>query len=81
MVRPSLAPLFMRFPQSVRVPTVDAWNVTLQHELTPNMYFEVAYVGNKGTHVLTDSTPYYNLNVPRLPVARPDVSNEQHELL
>ena len=53
-------------PARMRVPTVDAWNLTLQRELTPNMYFELAYVGNKGTHVLTDSTPYYNLNPPSL---------------
>lgn len=69
-------------PAKLRLPTVDAWNLTLQHELTPNMYFEVAYVGNKGTHVLTDSTgdqgtnavmdstPYYDLNAPTLPVAQ-----------
>src|SRR5579863_5296908 len=43
-------------PSRLRVPTVDAWNFTVQHELTPNTYFELAYVGNKGTHVLTDST-------------------------
>ena len=58
-------------PTRIRVPTVDAWNVTLQHELTPDMYLEVAYVGNKGTHVLTDSTPYYDLNASHLPVALP----------
>jgi hypothetical protein len=70
-------------PARVRVPTVDAWNLTIQHELTPNMYFELAYVGNKGTHVLTDSTgdrgtnalmdstPFYDLNTPHLPTAQP----------
>ncbi len=51
-------------PARIRVPTVDAWNFTVQHELTPNSYFELAYVGNKGTHVLTDSSPYYDLNAP-----------------
>jgi hypothetical protein len=57
-------------PTRIRVPTVDAWNLTLQHELTPDMYLEIAYVGNKGTHVLTDSTPYYDLNASQLPVAQ-----------
>lgn len=61
-------------PSRMRVPTVDAWNVTVQHALTPNMYFELAYVGNKGTHVLTDSTPYYDLNAPVLPVAQPSAT-------
>jgi len=58
-------------PAKMRVPTVDAWNLTVQHELTPNMYFELAYVGNKGTHVLTDSTPYYNLNATSLNFVQP----------
>jgi hypothetical protein len=57
-------------PARVRVPTVDSWNLTVQQQLTPNMYFELAYVGNKGTHVLTDSTPYYNLNAPSLPIPK-----------
>ncbi len=41
-------------PSKMRMPTVDAWNVTLQHELTPSMAVEVGYVGNKGTHIFTD---------------------------
>ena len=49
-------------PSQMRVPTVDAWNVTVQHQLRADTYFEVAYVGNKGTHVLTDTLPFYNLN-------------------
>ncbi len=56
-------------PTRLRVPTVDSWNLTIQRELTPDAYFELAYVGNKGTHVLTDTTPYYNLNVPAPPAA------------
>jgi hypothetical protein len=55
-------------PSQVRVPTVDSWNLTFQHELTSRLYFEVSYVGDKGTHVFTDSTgaTYYNLNQPSL---------------
>jgi len=56
-------------PSKLRLPTVDAWNLTVQHEITPNAYFELAYVGNKGTHVLTDSTPFYDLNAPTPPPA------------
>jgi Carboxypeptidase regulatory-like domain/TonB dependent receptor len=51
-------------PSRVRVPTVDAWNVTVQHQLRADTYFEIAYVGNKGTHVLTDTLPFYNVNNP-----------------
>jgi hypothetical protein len=83
LVFPQSGTALYALPARVRVPTVDAWNLTVQHELTPNMYFELAYVGNKGTHVLTDSTgdrgtnalmdstPYYNLNAPSFPVAQP----------
>ena len=55
-------------PPRVRVPTVDSWNLTLQHELSPSLYFEVGYVGNKGTDVFTDNKlgTYYDLNQPSL---------------
>lgn len=38
-------------PFRMRLPTLDAWNVTVQHQLSNNTSFEVGYVGNKGTHV------------------------------
>jgi hypothetical protein len=70
---PEFATALNALPATLRVPTVDAWNLTVQHQLSPNMYFEVAYIGNKGTHVLTDpsagtgpislaAASYYNLN-------------------
>ncbi len=77
---PTFATALNALPSTLRVPTVDAWNFTVQHQLSPNMYFEVAYVGNKGTHVLTDPSPsavggpislaaasFYNLNQPTIP--------------
>jgi hypothetical protein len=48
-------------PSSLRVPTLDQWNLTVQHALTPNLYLEVGYVGNKGTH-LPPQNSTYNLN-------------------
>ena len=48
---------------------MDGWNLALQHSLDRNTYLEISYVGNKGTHVLTDSgsqVPYYDLNQPTL---------------
>lgn len=56
-------------PGRLRLPTVDSWNFTIQHELSSTTYFELSYVGNKGTHLFTDGTddqPYYNLNQPSL---------------
>ena len=56
-------------PSQLHVPTVDSWNLTIQHELTTHLYFELAYVGNKGTHVFTDSNSggtSFDLNQPSL---------------
>jgi hypothetical protein len=49
-----------------RLSAVDAWNVTVQHQLTSDMTVEVAYVGNKGTHVLTGDNPDAEGNQPTL---------------
>jgi len=35
-------------------PTIDAWNLSVQRALTPTLTLTVAYVGNKGTHTLSD---------------------------
>jgi hypothetical protein len=71
-VPPSGAVLYA-LPARVRVPTVDSWNLTLQHELSSHLYFELAYVGDKGTHVFADlgggtnsSGTYYLLSQPFL---------------
>jgi len=53
-------------PDKVRVPTVDAWNVTLQRQLTNTMSLEVAYLGNKGTHIFRGLGPSYNINNPTI---------------
>ena len=41
-------------PFTERLPTLDAWNVAVQRSLTPTLSVEVSYVGNKGTHTLSD---------------------------
>ena len=41
-------------PFTERLPTLDAWNAAIQHSLTPTISIEAAYVGNKGTHTLSD---------------------------
>jgi Carboxypeptidase regulatory-like domain/TonB dependent receptor len=57
-VAPRMRPTFQRLP------TLDAWNVTVQHQLTNTTSIEVAYVGNKGTHVFAGNGPAYDLNRP-----------------
>jgi hypothetical protein len=56
---PSGAVLYA-LPSRVRVPTVDSWNLTVQHELNSRLYLELAYVGSKGTHVFADLDPGTN---------------------
>jgi Carboxypeptidase regulatory-like domain/TonB dependent receptor len=40
-------------PNDLRLPTLDAWNASLQQGLTNDFSFTIAYVGNKGTHTLS----------------------------
>lgn len=40
-------------PQEVQIPTLDQWNLTVQHELRSDFSFELGYIGNKATHVVT----------------------------
>ncbi len=49
-------------PDKQRLPSVDAYNVIVQHQLTDTISFEVGYVGNKGTHVFAGDGPAINFN-------------------
>lgn len=40
-------------PNTLRLPTLDAWNLSVERAITPTMSLTVAYVGNKGTHTLS----------------------------
>ncbi len=40
-------------PNTLRLPTLDAWNMSVQRAITPTMSLTVAYVANKGTHTLS----------------------------
>ncbi|MGC2399584.1 MAG: TonB-dependent receptor [Acidobacteriaceae bacterium] len=51
-------------PTSQRLPYVDTWNATVQHQLTSTMTLEVTYLGNKGTHGFAGDGPTYNINQP-----------------
>ncbi|MEP7339801.1 MAG: TonB-dependent receptor [Acidobacteriota bacterium] len=54
-------------PSKMRLPTVDAYNVTVQYQLTNKMSIEAAYVANKGTHVFAGDGP--DVNVNQVPIA------------
>jgi hypothetical protein len=51
-------------PRKMRLPTLDAWNVTVQRLITPTLSLQVGYVANKGTHVFAGDTPSYDINQP-----------------
>jgi outer membrane receptor protein involved in Fe transport len=43
-------------PNPLRLPTLDAWNVSVQQAFTSTLSLTMAYVGNKGTHTLGDTS-------------------------
>lgn len=53
-------------PDKQRLPSVDAYNATVQYQLTPTLAVEAAYVGNKGTHVFAGDGPQFDVNQPTL---------------
>jgi len=54
-------------PDKQTLPTVDAYNVAFQYQLTNTMSLEAAYVGNKGTHVFAGDGPDVSPN--QVPIA------------
>jgi len=65
-------------PTKQRLPTVDAYNIMIQHQLTPSMSIEAGYVGNKGTHVFAGDGPAFNVNQASL-VGFPELSQDERK--
>jgi len=53
-------------PTFQRLPTLDAWNLTVQRQLNNSTSLEVAYIGNKGTHGFAGDGNTYNVNAPAI---------------
>ena len=51
-------------PDKLVAPTVDAWNFTVQRQVTNKLSVEAAYVANHGSHVFKGDGPSYNPNQP-----------------
>jgi len=49
----------------MRLPVVDAWNVTVELQFKGNAVLSVGYVGNRGYHVTPGGTNY-NINAPTI---------------
>ena len=41
-------------PTTLQLPTLDAWNLSVQQSFSPTFSMTLAYVGNKGTHTFGD---------------------------
>jgi hypothetical protein len=53
-------------PPKQRPPSVDAFNITVQRQLSDVMSIEVGYVGNRGRHAFVGDGPAVNVNDPTL---------------
>jgi hypothetical protein len=62
-IAPNLLPLTSN--NTMRLPVVDAWNFTVEHQFTPSTVLSIAYVGNHGAHVTAGGTNY-NINQPTI---------------
>ena len=63
-------------PTYQRLPTLDAWNATVQRQITNTTSLEVAYIGNKGTNGFAGDGNTYNINQPSI-VGFPTVPQQQ----
>jgi len=63
-------------PDHVVIPTVDAWNFTVQRQLTSTTSVEAAYIGTHGTHVFRGDGPSYTINTPSI-VGYPTLTRDQ----
>ena len=53
-------------PLSIILPTLDAWNLTMQQQLTPTMALQIGYVGSHGIHNQFDSSNQASNNQPTI---------------
>jgi hypothetical protein len=65
-------------PDKQTLPTLDAYNLTLQRQFSDRLSFEIGYVGNKGTHVFAGDGEYVDANEPKL-TGFPDVPRRERQ--
>ena len=49
-------------PLTMRIPTLDAWNLMVQQQFTPALALQIGYVGSHGYHNMFDSSNQANPN-------------------
>lgn len=63
-IQPNVLPLTTG--RTMRLPVVDAYNLTLERQITPTTVLSVAFAGNKGTHVFPGGSGQWNINMPNI---------------
>lgn len=63
-------------PDKLLAPTVDAWNISVQRQVTDKLSIEAAYVANHGSHTFKGTGPSYNPNQPTV-VGYPTIPYDQ----
>jgi carboxypeptidase family protein/TonB-dependent receptor-like protein len=63
-------------PDKLVAPTVDAWNISVQRQVTDKLSIEAAYVANHGSHTFKGTGPSYNPNQPTV-VGYPTIPYDQ----
>jgi hypothetical protein len=53
-------------PLTMRIPTLDSWNVAIQQQLTRSSSLQISYVGSHGIHNMFDSSNQADPNQPTL---------------
>lgn len=61
-------------PNTLLLPKVDQWNLSLQQAITNQMTFTLAYVGNVAERVYPGETYGFSANEPRLPSTPADLT-------
>ncbi len=61
-------------PNTLELPKVDQWNLSLQQALTGTMTFTLAYVGNVAERIYPGETYGFSANEPRLPTTPADLT-------
>ncbi|HVN20998.1 MAG TPA: TonB-dependent receptor [Dongiaceae bacterium] len=65
---------FFNPPSAYRIPLADSWNLAVQHQFTPTLTAEVAYIGNVGRHLFIN--PNVNQAAPPDPNSDPATWND-----
>ena len=60
------------------LPRVDAYNLTVQRQLSDRLSFEIGYVGNRGSHTFVGDEPVVDANQPAL-TGFPDVPRYERQ--